>query len=253
LTFRGLFPSVASSLVYMHNIIFPNNLSINPVAWSLEIEVQFYILVPLLVLVLKAPKFYRRIALVAAVFFFIFFQHLFPLKMRTLYSFIQYFLLGFLLVDVYLSGFKLKLKPWLAGIFGLALLIATLWINLYKNAWLESAFAILLFMFFVLVLTNDLWQKIFSTRFLTVIGGMCYSIYLWHDIILSGAGNHTVLFSPFHSYPLALLLQLLILLPVILLISAGFYIFIEQPCMDRNWPVKLWRRAGKIIDKNDKI
>jgi peptidoglycan/LPS O-acetylase OafA/YrhL len=240
LTFRGLFPSVASSLVYMHNIIFPNNLSINPVAWSLEIEVQFYILVPLLVLVLKAPKFYRRIALVAAVFFFIFFQHLFPLKMRTLYSFIQYFLLGFLLVDVYLSGFKLKLNTVLSGLLGGGLLFGTLYVNLYRSAWEESLFAVLLFSFFALVLSNELWQKIFRTRFLTAIGGMCYSIYLWHDIILSGAGNKTVMYNFSHAYPLALLGQLIILLPIILIISTFFYLFIEQPCMDRNWPLKLW-------------
>lgn len=241
LSFRGLLPSVSSSLVYMHNIIYPSALSVNPVAWSLEIEVQFYILVPLLVLILKLQKIPRRLILALAVFFFIFFQHLFPIKARTLYSFIQYFLLGFLLVDVYLSGFRLKLNAILSALLGCGLLFSLLYVNLYRSAWEESVFAVLLFSFFVLVLSNELWQKIFRTRFLTAIGGMCYSIYLWHDIILSGAGNRTVLFVFFHSYPLALLWQMIILLPIILLISAGFYVFIERPCMDKDWPVKLWR------------
>lgn len=241
LTIRGLLPSVSASLVYMHNIIYAGQLSVNPVAWSLEIEVQFYLLVPLLVLILKLSKTWRRLVLALAVFFFIFFQHQFPLNMRTLYSFIQYFLLGFLLVDVYLCGFKLNLKRLYSLLLGIGLLGGLLYVNLYRSAWEESLFAALLFLFFALVLSNDLWKKIFSTRFLTVIGGMCYSIYLWHNIILPGAGNRTVLFNFSHSYPLVLLWQMLILLPIILAVSTVFYVFIERPCMDKDWPLKLWQ------------
>ena len=100
-SYSGLFPSLASSLTYTHNILFPNSLSINQVSWTLEIEVQFYLLVPLLVLMLKLRPLWRRSLLVFLVALFTALQHIFHPSTLTIFSFIQYFLLGFLLVDVY--------------------------------------------------------------------------------------------------------------------------------------------------------
>ncbi|MDQ6888687.1 MAG: acyltransferase [Bacteroidota bacterium] len=48
-TVRDLTPHLFASLFYIHNLVYPGTLPvINPVAWSLEIEIQFYIMVPLL-------------------------------------------------------------------------------------------------------------------------------------------------------------------------------------------------------------
>jgi peptidoglycan/LPS O-acetylase OafA/YrhL len=44
-------PHLAASVGYMHYLIFQAPSAINSVAWSLEIEVQFYILAPLLSMV----------------------------------------------------------------------------------------------------------------------------------------------------------------------------------------------------------
>ena len=52
--------SFLASLVYSHNIIFNSPSFINVVAWSLEIEIQFYILVPILSLLFSVKNKNKR-------------------------------------------------------------------------------------------------------------------------------------------------------------------------------------------------
>src|SRR2546421_3270894 len=61
---HALAPHLRASAFYVHNIVYHEFSSINPVAWSLEIEVQFYILAPLLACVfLIRNKSMRRATL----------------------------------------------------------------------------------------------------------------------------------------------------------------------------------------------
>src|SRR5207248_8852502 len=46
--FRELLPHFLSSCFYLHNLVYADESLVNTVTWSLEIEVQFYVLVPLL-------------------------------------------------------------------------------------------------------------------------------------------------------------------------------------------------------------
>ena len=100
-TFSGLLPNLLSSLFYLHYTLFPGTFSVNPVTWSLEIEVQFYLLVPLLVLVFKLPKLYRRWLLVLAILLLPLLQQKFSLPVNAaikpannIFNYLQYFLLG---------------------------------------------------------------------------------------------------------------------------------------------------------------
>lgn len=252
-TYSGLFPILASSLTYTHNLFYPGALSINQVAWSLEIEIQFYLLLPLLVLILKFSPLWRRMVLAGLIALFTFLQHWFHPGVLTLFSFIQYFLLGFLLVDVYLSGVKIRWNWPVSFLAGLLSLMSFVYLDIYNNPYTEYIFIFALFLFCVLALTSGIWQKVFRLRPITAIGGMCYSIYLWHNIIISAVGNKTVKFNVSHSYLIELLWHLGILLPIVLLLSSAFYLLIERPCMDKDWPVKLWRfvkglAAGKKIN-----
>src|ERR1051326_4960715 len=60
-------PNLVTSLLYQHNLIFGQPSAIASVAWSLEIEVQFYVLVPLLAMVFSLRNTTLRRALLVGI------------------------------------------------------------------------------------------------------------------------------------------------------------------------------------------
>ena len=166
-------------------------------------------------------------------------QHHFSLPVDTLFNYIQYFF-GFLLVDLYLSEIKFKFPVWASFIIGLLCLLFIGYADLRARNYLEYIFPIVALGFYLLVLTDSLWRKVFSLRYITAIGGMCYSIYLLHYNIIPVLGNTTIKFNLFQSYPLTYFWHALILIVPIVLFSGIFYLLIERPCMDKDWPTKFW-------------
>jgi peptidoglycan/LPS O-acetylase OafA/YrhL len=71
---------------------------------------------------------------------------------------------------------------------------------------------------------------------------MCYSIYLLHYPIISFVISRSKTFVFTDNFDLNLLAQFLIVAPVLLIISSGFFLFIEKPCMRKNWPGRLWEK-----------
>ncbi|MBB6372180.1 peptidoglycan/LPS O-acetylase OafA/YrhL [Chryseobacterium shigense] len=76
--------------------------------------------------------------------------------------------------------------------------------------------------------------KLLEKKFLYIIGGMCYSIYMLHQKIIYYISP---LFSKlfFNNYLLDFYLKLFIALFVVLIISALFFVFVERPTMKREW------------------
>ena len=242
-TFAELWPSLPVTLAYLYNLL-PLGPVINGVTWSLEIEVQFYLLAPILAQVFRLPRVWRR-ALLAALIIGIPLARLpFPTYPVTLWNYVEYFLLGFLLVDVYLEGLRVPLSRVASAIIGTLLLCLVVTVNSdYTTPHLTLLGCI--FGFYFLVLTDPLWKRLLSIPALTVIGGMCYSIYLWHYVIISSVGRLTEkAYAHFGHVPLSaqLAINCLVFVPAILLFSTGFYLLIERPCMDKDWPRKLTAR-----------
>src|SRR3984893_18964026 len=101
-SFTGLMPHLFASIFYLNNQIYGVPSSIDFVAWSLEIEVQFYILAPFLAAVFffSGDKLYRRCTLLLAILFAaIVAYHLasIPRIGLSLIGRLPYFLAGFLL------------------------------------------------------------------------------------------------------------------------------------------------------------
>jgi len=89
-------------------------------------------------------------------------------------------------------------------------------------------------------------SAIFSHPVITDIGGMCYSIYLFHVLVIYGVKH---LSSGLHfgqSFWLYFTLQCCLIIPVVLLVCGTFFLLIERPCMDREWPMKLWRQGQAL-------
>ncbi|THD73704.1 MAG: acyltransferase [Bradyrhizobium sp.] len=233
---RVFFPHLWASMLYLHGAIYGEASWVNGVAWSLEVEVQFYVLVPLLSKFFALrPIWLRRITLFAlilgwayAVANSIIFQQT-PALSVSIVGHLQFFLAGFLLADLYSHH---RIIRSLAGdLLALASAAAIYWI-LTHDYGLYYLTPILIAAMYVGVCSGQIGYRIVTQRWIVTIGGMCYSIYLYHYLIIH-------LFTPLsarlmdrtHAIGLELLLQAVVLIPAILILSACLYLGVEKPCM----------------------
>jgi peptidoglycan/LPS O-acetylase OafA/YrhL len=241
-----LLPHLGASLAYMHTLIYADLSLINPVAWSLEVEIQFYLLVPLLAkLFTISDRVRRRLVMVAVIVAAIAFQlwaHQPAITRFTLSILgqIQFFLLGFLLADVYVTDWRSDPQPtrwWdLVSVVGWPLL-PVVWTNLGVSKWVFPPIAFALY----LAAFRGQWsRRIFANPWLTTIGGMCYTIYLLHYPIITNVCSRMMRFEPFGgSVSGTFFFQAVFAVPAILIISSIYFAVIEKPCMDPDWPRKL--------------
>ena len=174
---------VAASLAYLHGAYYGTASPLNSVAWSLEIEVQFYLLVPALALLLcigrRRMRRGRILLLAAAV-------ALQAVGLVTAYTFlgssIQFFLLGWLLADIYIEDWRES--PATARIWDVVAVaaLAALVIGLAEVG-VRTEHALAPWVVFALGYASFRGtgtRRILSIPWIATIGGMCYSIYLVH-------------------------------------------------------------------------
>ena len=239
--FSSMAPHLAASFFYLHNLIFGAFAGpVNPVAWSLEIEVQFYVLVPLLALLFAIGnvRLRRTVLLVSMLAAGLLTQPLYrEMHLRaSIVYYLAFFLAGFLLCDLYLSR-----KDWKPSYLWDATLLV------WPLVWYlgrRPGHLILPFVMVVLYLAafrGKICSAIFSNQVITNIGGMCYSIYLFHALVVYAVKHQTWPLHIGQNFWVYLTLQTLLITPWILLFCGTFFLLIERPCMDREWPQKLWR------------
>jgi peptidoglycan/LPS O-acetylase OafA/YrhL len=89
-------------------------------------------------------------------------------------------------------------------------------------------------------------SAVFSNRVITDIGGMCYSIYLFHFLIIYAAKHLTASLHIGESFWAYYCLQACMILPCVLIFCGFFFLVVERPCMDREWPQTLWRSSHAL-------
>tara|TARA_B100000683_G_scaffold164455_1_gene158382 strand:- start:3783 stop:4940 length:1158 start_codon:yes stop_codon:yes gene_type:complete len=250
------FQSFLASVAYMHNFIYAEPSLINTVAWSLEIEIQFYILAPILSLFFSINNnLTRRFLLIFTIIVFSVFSLLVTLPFLSILDYLQYFLVGFLLVDFYLIEGVTNKTSILRNSFTI---IALLLIFSSNEKYFDSFFLKIIWNISVLILIFSSYYNIilrksirfFSLKTITNIGGMCYTIYLIHFSIISFVGN-PLLSLQFSDNPIINIgLYSIFIISSILLISIVFFILIEKPCMDKNWPNKVKNYVRRFITAN---
>jgi len=239
-TFAERIDSLLASMIYMNNIIYDDlHVLILSVIWSLEIEVQFYVLAILLARVFMLPKFLRRLAVIAVIIGFPLLQYEYYPDIKTIYQFIQFFFIGFLLADLYLDKERPKIPHILGIILGFVTLLVLLYVNHSKGLTNHYIYLSSIFIFYYLAMHNTFWKRTMSISWMAVIGGMCYTIYLIHAPVIDYIGDVAHNFRISEHYMPNLFLNTLISIPLILIFSAIYFRLIERPCMDKTWPQKL--------------
>ena len=254
-SFNDMAPHLAASFLYLHNLIFGAFVgAVNPVAWSLEIEIQFYLLVPVLALLFSiADTRLRRALLLLGMFSAgILTRPLYRdlhLRASILY-YIAFFLAGFLLCDLYLTR-----KEWTRSYVWDAMALPAwplVWYLGRNSGHLVLPFVIVLL--YLAAFRGKLCSAIFSNRVITNVGGMCYSIYLFHALVVYAVKHQTWQLHIGQNFWVYLALQTVLITAWVLLFCGSFFLLIERPCMDRDWPKKFWRAVqAQVANEESRI
>ncbi len=235
-SFEELLPHFFASLFYVHNIVFHAHSAVNGVAWSLEVEIQFYLLMPLLSYLYAIKNTLARRAL------------FFGLMIGgTILSYYQqyhianilnkgcYFFCGMLLADLYLLN-KKDFNNKIYALVGLVFFITSLFIpGYYENVFFSIFKIILVFIFFFLAITNTTLKYWLSYKTAAIIGGMCYSIYLLHIGVL-GLLRHSFAHTHFSNNDwINVSIHCICALAAIVTVSGIFFLLVEKPTMKRDW------------------
>jgi peptidoglycan/LPS O-acetylase OafA/YrhL len=238
---REILPHLLASMAYLHNLVFNADSTINVVAWSLEVEVQFYILVPLLAGMFAIPNTrLRRGGMVILMFASALLgsQLLHTRLQASVVSYLPFFLAGFLLCDMYVT--RRDWKP--SWVWDVVALSGWPLVWYLSPAWSYFLLPFIIVALYLAAFRGRLCSALFSHPIVTDIGGMCYSLYLFHFLIISAVCRVS---KPIHIGPnfwAYYLLQAVLVLPFVLLFCGVFFLVVERPCMDKDWPRKLRNR-----------
>jgi peptidoglycan/LPS O-acetylase OafA/YrhL len=232
-----LFPHLGASLLYLHNLAYGAHSEVNGVAWSLEVEWQFYLLAPLLFLaVARSDSRARHWLLLAGVVLgglvYAAGGDADPRLALSLLRYAAFFLAGvwvavldedhrelgrggsamdFVGVGAALLIVWCLLDGGIAPIAALPLLTALVLLGGIRGRWLRRLLG---------------WWPIYC------IGAMCYTIYLYHFFVISALGK-LLAASPWwpQSPALALVVFALVCVPVVVAACLLPYLLIERPFM----------------------
>ena len=241
-------PHLAASFFYLHNLIFGAfERAVNGVAWSLEVEVQFYLLVPLLAgLFAIGGARLRRMVIVALMLASGIVSLPLYNSVHFHYSiayYLPFFLAGFLVCDLYVT----RREEWKRTFVWDALALC-LWplVGYFGRTAGHIVLPFVIVALYLAAFRGRICSAIFGNRVITNIGGMCYSIYLFHFLIIYAVKHVTMPLHIGQNFWFYFALQASLILPGVLLLCGAFFVLIERPCMDKEWPQKLWRFARTL-------
>jgi peptidoglycan/LPS O-acetylase OafA/YrhL len=264
LTFLQILPHFVAGLFYLHMLIYRTAPVVQIVGWSLEIEIQFYLLVPLLAhLIFHKSALLRRSTIYGFLLLYggvllRFADGTIPFPPSsgpllatylnaTIIFWIRYFMAGFAVADLYLTVMPKLQNHWIWD-----LLSSPCWLLAFvlgKAAWNFWGPFILILAFFG-AFKGVLLPRLFRFSLVDMIGGMCYSIYLTHSIALQGFYYVYMRILPgIHGILPRVIIAEIFLPPALIAVGAVFFLLIERPCMDKRWPSRLAAWCGRRFSK----
>jgi peptidoglycan/LPS O-acetylase OafA/YrhL len=167
---------------------------------------------------------------------------------------LQYFLVGFLLADLYLAGFPaldVRNFKW-----DLLFLLAGVGVVLFRHSlWLEYVLPVIILICCLAAFHGTIAFRILGNSWVTTIGGMCYTLYMYHWLLISLLVRVTGRWRT-HILWLDLLIQFIVMSAIIIGLCAVLFVLFERPFMRRNWPSACWswlRPAKKTPNVQDNL
>jgi peptidoglycan/LPS O-acetylase OafA/YrhL len=248
-----LWQSLLASLTYSHSFIFGEHPKLNPPTWTLEREIQFYLLAPFIIrayLLVKRRelRLYLGGALCLAL---VILGHIInatfdwehPLR-HTLLADSYGFALGILACDYFVAAqpfmqtarrrYDLCLAVGYIGLIATGLFEYNLsLLGAIVNTIMRAACILLVF---IGAARGPMGRAILSAPWITLIGGATYSIYLVHLPLMHAAGQIIAPVLRPLSPAVAMAICWAVLIPFSIAGGMIFYACIEHPCMRPDWP-----------------
>ncbi|MGP9814534.1 acyltransferase family protein [Rhodopseudomonas sp. NSM] len=268
-----LWQSLAASLTYSHGLIFGQSPRLNPPAWTLEREVQFYMMAPFLIMAYLSIKnrtlrlWFGGCALLALIVLGETLRHQLPFEhpaRHTLFGESYGFILGVLVCD-----YSVAVRPFeqiprrrydvmlVVGYIGM-MLTGTVELRNIQLGYSEPTLAIALgslnafarasciFLVFLGAARGTTSRVLLASPWVALIGGACYSIYLLHLPLMHAMASVLERYLHPDSLLVATALCWAVLVPACIGIGLIFYALIERPCMRANWPSELASAARRL-------
>ena len=207
-------------------------------------EVQFYLLAPLLAQVFKIGGIWPRRALLAGGIV------LLPLvagpvanglgnpylAVFSLLGNLQFFFVGFLLADWQVTSKNVSPRNlW----WDLSFILCGVMVVIFRNsAWIYFALPVIIGICCFAAFRGTLAFRVLGYSWITTIGGMCYTIYMYHWLMISLLIRPAIHLQT-HILWLDLLILFVVMSAVIVPVCALLFVFFERPFMRRDWPAKL--------------
>ena len=257
--------SLAGSLFYLHDLIWGTFPRLFPPGWSLEVEVQFYVLAPLLFwLWTRLSQASARATMAAALFAGgVALSILDPktlgpahVEFSLLHSF-NFFWLG-----IVLAYFRAPLADWIAvrpaafatalGWLGLALCVslsATTDPQAPSEALrLPGAYLGLAAVFVSTFAPRSGFRAFCARPWISLVGGACYSIYLVHLQVTQVIAGFAAKAAP--GAPLAAVAAIFVASAlVVIAVGLTYYVWIERRFMTRNWHLLAWAAIKRALGR----
>jgi len=246
LAFPTLFPHLLASLVYFHGLVFGSHSEVNGVAWSLEIEWQFYLLAPLtFAAILRATRRTRHVGLwlliVLGGYAYALGRELGPRFELSLLHYFGFFVAGIwvAVLDAEKTYRRIAVR---FDVLGIAAIAATLFVLFREGAAMITLPALTAAIVFC-SLRGPALRRVLGWWPIYCVGAMCYTIYLYHFFVVSAAGRiYASLIGWSTSDALSLTGFILFTVPLVVAACLLPYLLIERPFM-------VWRPGrNRLID-----
>ena len=229
-TLTEALPHLLATITYTHSVVYGAWSTINPVTWSLETEIQFYIIAPALAMVFIVKDQRIRVTLLLVMWVASLrlpdVDDLAPYNLQfSLVVYLHVFLVGFIFCEIYVhTVLLLRGHRRIFDVLGVVALI-----GVFTGGFNSRLLFDLFLLVFMVSVFRGVWlNQTLRNRYITAIGGACYSLYLLHYAVIFAIMTLTSrLVLPW--FPVNLGLQFALSLFAVLVIGMLFFRWCERP------------------------